>query len=166
MTATAFPRGIRENPGSGRATQLIQVMLVGFAIGMTRTVVPALAESEFGLERGSFLLLISLRGGLRRGAGGDELRRRALVGTHGAQAGADSGAGGSQHCRSPCDLVWRPTGTRIVAATVLLGVNQGLCCSDDADREARDITKAEERGLTMGLNEFLRLCRRRDRRHS
>jgi MFS family permease len=34
-------------------------MLVGFAIGMTRTVVPALAESEFGLERGSFLLLAS-----------------------------------------------------------------------------------------------------------
>jgi hypothetical protein len=38
---------------------LIQVMLVGFAIGMTRTVVPALAESEFGLEPGSFLLLTS-----------------------------------------------------------------------------------------------------------
>ena len=34
-------------------------MLVGVAIGMTRTVVPALAESEFGLERGSFLPLAS-----------------------------------------------------------------------------------------------------------
>ena len=51
MTARGFPRGIRENRVQV-AHQLIQVMLVGFAIGMTRTVVPALAESEFGLERG------------------------------------------------------------------------------------------------------------------
>lgn len=58
MTASAFTRGIRENK-TQVAHQLIQVMLVGFAIGMTRTVVPALAESEFGLERGSFLLLTS-----------------------------------------------------------------------------------------------------------
>lgn len=58
MTATVFTRGIRENRVQV-AHQLIQVMLVGFAIGMTRTVVPALADSEFGLERGSFLLLAS-----------------------------------------------------------------------------------------------------------
>ena len=58
MTASDFTRGIRENAGQV-AHQLIQVMLVGFAIGMTRTVVPALAEREFGLERGSFLLLAS-----------------------------------------------------------------------------------------------------------
>jgi MFS family permease len=31
--------------------------LVGFAIGMLRTVVPALAESEFGVPAGSFMLL-------------------------------------------------------------------------------------------------------------
>ena len=58
MTASDFTRGIRENAGQV-AHQLIQVMLVGFAIGMTRTVVPALAERDFGLERGSFLLLAS-----------------------------------------------------------------------------------------------------------
>jgi hypothetical protein len=37
--------------------QLIQVLLVGFTIGMMRTVVPALAESEFGVAKGSFMLL-------------------------------------------------------------------------------------------------------------
>ena len=36
---------------------LMPVVLVGFAIGMTRTVVPALAESEFGRGRGYFRLL-------------------------------------------------------------------------------------------------------------
>ncbi|MFN2306095.1 MAG: MFS transporter, partial [Paracoccaceae bacterium] len=58
MTGETLQRGIRVNKGQV-AHQLIQVMLVGFAIGMTRTVVPALAESEFGLEHGSFLLLAS-----------------------------------------------------------------------------------------------------------
>ena len=58
MSVSNFTRGIRENRVQV-AHQLIQVMLVGFAIGMTRTVVPALAESEFGLERGSFMLLAS-----------------------------------------------------------------------------------------------------------
>ena len=50
------PLGIRENLGQF-SHQLIQVLLVGFAIGMTRTVIPALAETEFGVVRGSFLML-------------------------------------------------------------------------------------------------------------
>jgi len=32
-------------------------MLVGFTIGMMRTVVPALSESEFGVPKNSFMLL-------------------------------------------------------------------------------------------------------------
>lgn len=39
--------------------QLIQVLLVGLTIGMTRTVVPALAETDFGLPKNSFVLLSS-----------------------------------------------------------------------------------------------------------
>src|SRR5690554_4627231 len=50
--------GIRENFDQF-VHQLIQVLLVGFAIGMMRTVVPALAEDEFGVARGSFMLLTS-----------------------------------------------------------------------------------------------------------
>ena len=58
MSERELQFGIRENLVQV-THQLIQVLLVGFAIGMTRTVVPALAESEFGLARGSFLLLSS-----------------------------------------------------------------------------------------------------------
>ncbi len=36
-----------------------KVLLVGMAIWMMRNVVPALAESEFGVPRGSFLLLVA-----------------------------------------------------------------------------------------------------------
>ena len=39
--------------------QLLQVLLVGLTIGMMRTVVPALAESEFGVPKNSFVLLSS-----------------------------------------------------------------------------------------------------------
>ena len=42
--------GIRENLAQF-LHQLLQVLLVGFAIGMMRTVVPALAETEFGVAR-------------------------------------------------------------------------------------------------------------------
>lgn len=53
---TVLALGIRENL-TQFSPQLIQVLLVGFAFGMTRMVIPALAEDEFGLAQGSFLLL-------------------------------------------------------------------------------------------------------------
>ena len=48
--------GIRANQ-SQFLQQLLQVLLVGLTLGMMRTVVPALAESEFGVARHSFVLL-------------------------------------------------------------------------------------------------------------
>ena len=54
--ASTLAYGVRENL-SQFLHQLLQVLLVGFALGMTRTVVLALAESEFGVAKGSFLLL-------------------------------------------------------------------------------------------------------------
>ena len=59
--AGALAHGIRENRAQF-LHQLLQVLLVGFALGMMRTVVPALAESEFGVARGSFLLLTAFVG--------------------------------------------------------------------------------------------------------
>ncbi len=48
--------GIRDNRNQF-LHQLAQVLLVGLTIGMMRTVVPALAESEFAVPRQSFVLL-------------------------------------------------------------------------------------------------------------
>lgn len=50
--------GIRSNLAQV-LHQLLQVLLVGMTLGMMRTVVPALAESEFGVPRGSFMLLVA-----------------------------------------------------------------------------------------------------------
>ena len=51
-------------------------------------------------------------------------------------------------------MIWHaPDWNWIVAATVLLGITQGLCWSMTQTSKL-DITSAEERGLTMALNEF------------
>ncbi|WP_206604725.1 MFS transporter [Kineobactrum sediminis] len=53
----------------------------------------------------------------------------------------------------PVMVLLAPSWGWIVAATVLLGVNQGLCWSMTQTAKM-DITPTDERGLTMGLNEF------------
>ena len=142
--------GIRENVAQF-SHQLIQVLLVGFALGMMRTVVPAMAESEFGVERGSFLLLTAfvvafgvvkavmnfVAGRLSEQVG----RKRVLL------------AGWLIALPIPLMIWYAPTWNWIVAATVLLGVNQGLCWSMTQTAKL-DITRADQRGLTVGLNEF------------
>ena len=55
---TTHALGIRENL-SQFALQLLQVFFVGLTIGMQRTVVPALAESEFGVPADSAALLMA-----------------------------------------------------------------------------------------------------------
>lgn len=150
MTQQNMQHGIRANLAQF-SHQLIQVLLVGFALGMTRTVVPAMAEREFGVERGSFLLLTAfvvafgvvkatmnfVAGRLSEQVG----RKRVLL------------AGWLIALPIPVLIWYAPTWNWIVAATVLLGINQGLCWSMTQTAKL-DIARADQRGLTVGLNEF------------
>ena len=131
--------------------QLLQVLLVGFTIGMMRTVVPALAESEFGVPRNSFVLLTAfvvafgfVKGVLNFVAGrlSERIgRKQVLV------------LGWLVALPIPALVLWAPNWDWIVAATVLLGVNQGLTWSMTQTAKL-DITRADQRGLVIGLNEF------------
>ena len=142
--------GIRENLEQF-LHQLLQVLLVGFAIGMMRTVVPALAETEFGVARGSFLLLTAfvvafgvVKGVLNFVAGrlSERIgRKRVLL------------LGWLFAVPIPVMIYFAPSWSWIVAATVLLGINQGLCWSMTQTAKL-DITRPDQRGLTIGLNEF------------
>lgn len=131
--------------------QLLQVLLVGMTIGMMRNVVPALAEAEFGVPRGSFGLLAAfvvafgfVKGTMNLVAGrlAERLgRRRVLL------------AGWLVALPIPLMVYIAPSWSWIVAATVLLGVNQGLTWSMTQTAKL-DLTRADQRGLVIGLNEF------------
>ncbi|MCA1978332.1 MAG: MFS transporter [Thiobacillus sp.] len=145
-----YRHGIRANLGQF-VHQLVQVFLVGLAIGMFRTVVPALAESEFGVARGSFMMLMAfvtafgfVKGAMNFAAGrlSERLgRKRVLL------------LGWLAATPIPFLILLAPNWGWIVAATVLLGVNQGLTWSMTQTAKL-DLTTADQRGLTIGLNEF------------
>jgi MFS family permease len=150
VTAPDLRHGLRENRVQV-AHQLIQVMLVGFAIGMTRTVVPALADAEFGVARGSFLLLASFVVAF----GAVKAVMNFVAGRWSERIGRKRVLFWGWVVALPIPvMIWAaPEWSWIVAATVLLGVNQGLCWSMTQTAKL-DLTRADERGLTMGLNEF------------
>lgn len=130
---------------------LLQVLLVGLTIGMLRTVVPALAEAEYGVPRNSFVLLSAfvLAFGVVKavlnfvaGRWSERVgRRKVLL------------AGWLAAVPIPVIVWFAPSWNWIVFATVLLGFNQGLCWSMTQTAKL-DITQPQERGLTLGLNEF------------
>lgn len=147
---TALAVGIRENL-TQFSHQLIQVLLVGFAIGMMRTVIPALAESEFGVAQGSFLMLTAFVVAF----GVVKAVMNFVAGRMSERIGRKQVLLWGWIIALPIPvMVWAaPNWGWIVAATVLLGINQGLCWSMTQTAKL-DITRADQRGLTMGLNEF------------
>jgi MFS family permease len=145
-----YRHGIRVNLNQF-LHQLVQVFFVGLTLGMMRTVVPALAETEFGVPRGSFLLLMAfvvafgfVKGTLNFVAGrlSERLGRKTVLLLGWASA-----------VPIPFMILYAPSWDWIVAATVLLGMNQGFTWSMTQTAKL-DITRADQRGLTVGLNEF------------
>lgn len=149
-TVEAYRYGIRDNLAQF-SHQLVQVFFVGLTIGMFRTVVPALAETEFGVARNSFLMLTAfvtafgfVKGTLNFVAGrlSERIGRKQVL-LIGWLAAAPI----------PFMVLYAPDWNWIVAATVLLGVNQGLAWSMTQTSKL-DLTTADQRGLTIGLDEF------------
>lgn len=145
-----YVHGIRPNIGQF-AQQLLQVFFVGLTIGMQRTVVPALAESEFGVPHGSFTLLMAfvvsfgfvkgamnfVSGRLSEKAG----RRKVLI------------WGWLVALPIPFIFLYAPSWNWIVAANILLGVNQGFTWSMTVTSKL-DIVRPGQRGVATGFNEF------------
>jgi MFS family permease len=136
----------------GQVFQLaVQVFLTGLTLGLVRTVVPALAETEFGVARGSALALVSfvlafgvvkavmnlVAGRLSEGIG----RRAVLI------------AGWIVALPVPVMIWVAPGWGWIVAATALLGVNQGMTWSM-SQTMTLDLAGPQERGRAMGISEF------------
>ncbi|MGB8337898.1 MAG: MFS transporter [Burkholderiales bacterium] len=123
MNSPDLSHGIRANLNQF-AHQLLQVLLVGLALGMMRTVVPALAEAEFGAPKNSFALLTAfvVAFGLVKGV------LNFIAGRLSERIGRKQVLliGWLVALPIPAMVYFAPTWNWIVAATVLLGVNQGL----------------------------------------
>src|SRR3970040_1912013 len=119
-TFAGYRHGIRDNL-TQFLHQLVQVFLVGLTLGMMRPVVPALAESAFGVPKGSFLLLMAfvvafgfVKGALNFVAGrlSERIGRKTVL-----------MLGWVAALPIPLLIYFAPDWNWIVAATVLLGVN-------------------------------------------
>jgi MFS family permease len=133
------------------AQQLLQVLLVGMTVGLMRNVVPALAETEFGVPRGSFLLLVTFVVAFGLVKGGMNFMAGRLAEQHGRQKVLL--LGWLVAWPIPLLIYFSTSWHWIVLATLLLGVNQGLTWSM-TQTSALDLTKPQQRGLVIGLNEF------------
>jgi len=131
--------------------QLFQVFLIGLTIGIMRTVIPGLAEAEFGLAEQQFFLLASFVivfgvvkavMNLLAGKLSDRYGRKIIL-----------IAGWIVALPIPFMLLYAPNWNWIIAATFLLGINQGLAWSMALNSKL-DLAKPTQKGLVNGLNEF------------
>ena len=139
--------GLRENRGQFVLLVAINAF-VGAMVGLERTVLPLLAEQDFGIT--SAAVAASLVGGfglakaitnLFAGAVAERItRRRTLV------------LGWAFGVPVPLLIIWAPAWEWVVFANVLLGINQGLAWSMTVNMKV-DLVGPRRRGLALGFNE-------------
>ena len=122
--------------------------LVGGMVGQEQTVLPLLAEQEFHLTGYTFLLTYVFAFGITKAA------TNYLAGTWSDRFGRKPVllAGWLLAIPVPLLLIWAPSWGWVVAANVLLGINQGLTWSTTVIMKI-DLVGPRQRGLAMGFNE-------------
>jgi MFS family permease len=122
--------------------------LVGGMVGQERSLLSLLATEVFGLAAVSAALTYLVAFGLTKAA------TNLLAGTLADRYGRKPVlvAGWLVGLPVPLLLIWAPSWGWVVAANVLLGVNQGLCWSTTVIMKI-DLAGPRQRGLAMGLNE-------------
>jgi MFS family permease len=139
--------GLRENAAQFALLVALNA-LVGAMVGLERSTLPLIGEEDFGLASKAAVLSFIVAFGLAKaltnlGAGGFAARlgrRRLLI------------AGWAVALPVPLLIAAAPSWGWIVAANVLLGVNQGLAWSMTVVMKI-DLVGPRRRGLALGLNE-------------
>ena len=155
MAATASATGAESRMRLGLRANLGQFLLlvsvnalVGGMIGQERTVLPLLAEQVFGLAAFSSALTFIVAFGAVKAA------TNFFAGTLSDRYGRKPVlvAGWIIGLPVPLLLMFAPSWGWIIAANVLLGVNQGLTWSTTVIMKI-DLVGPAKRGLAMGFNE-------------
>jgi MFS family permease len=143
-----MPFGIRRNMRHLVLLALVTAF-VGFMVGLERTVVPLMAGEEFGVDSVlvtlSFIVAFGAAKAVANFLAGwlaDNGGRKALL-----------VAGWLAALPVPFMIGLAPTWSWIVAANLLLGVNQGLCWTMTLVMMS-DLAGGRRRGLTIGVNEM------------
>jgi MFS family permease len=147
VTPPTIRLGLRENWHQFTLLVLINAF-VGGMVGLERTVVPLLAEQEFGLASRTIALsfivsfgVVKALANLFAGRFSDRIGRKQIL-----------IAGWLFGLPVPVIIMLAPSWDWIVLANVLLGINQGLCWSTTIIMKI-DLVGPARRGLAMGLNE-------------
>lgn len=140
--------GLRVNIQQFSLLVLINAF-VGGMVGIERTILPLIAEQDFGLTSKSAILsfivsfgIVKAIANLLAGRYSDVIGRKQLLVT-GWLAGLPV----------PFILMWAPSWGWVTAANILLGINQGLCWSTTVIMKI-DLVGPKRRGFAMGINEF------------
>jgi MFS family permease len=139
--------GLREN--LAQFSLLVAVnAFVGAMVGLERSTLPLIGETDFGLTSSAAVLSFIVAFGLAKsftnlaaGVGAERLgRRRLLI------------LGWTVALPVPLLIAVAPSWAWIVAANALLGINQGLAWSMTVVMKI-DLVGPKRRGLALGLNE-------------
>lgn len=140
--------GLKENWRQFTLLVIINAF-VGGMIGLERSVLPSLAEQEFHIAAKTAILSFIIVFGIVKavtnyytGLLADRYGRRNLL-----------IAGWVVGIPVPFILMYAPSWNWVVAANVLLGINQGLTWSSTVVMKI-DLVGDKQRGFAMGLNEF------------
>ena len=146
--APVLALGLRANAAQFALLMVINAF-VGGMVGLERTVVPLIGTEEFGLLLNTTVVSFIISFGVVKacmnlvsGVLADRYgRKRILV------------LGWLIGLPVPFMIIWAPSWGWIVAANVLLGINQGLAWSMAVIMKI-DLAGPRQRGLAVGLNEF------------
>lgn len=140
--------GLRENWKQFTLLVIINAF-VGGMVGLERSILPQIAEAEFGIAAKSAILSFIIVFGIVKAVS------NYFAGTFANTIGRKNLLiiGWLFGIPVPFILMYAPSWDWIVAANVLLGINQGLAWSSTVVMKI-DLVGEKQRGFAMGLNEF------------
>jgi MFS family permease len=140
--------GLRQNWKQFTLLVIVNAF-VGGMVGLERTIIPQMAEADFGLAARSAILSFIVVFGITKaitnyytGALANRFGRKNLL-----------VAGWIFALPVPMLLIYAPNWNWIIAANIFLGVSQGLTWSSTVVMKI-DLVGEKDRGFAMGLNEF------------